>query len=803
MPKPAKSLQTLTFSQLPAYARFIRENHLQEYVAHQLKGARKLDVPLLKIFGDMADELIIQAAMPGHIEFLVAAEENKLGQLLEESMRKWINDQLEMVGRDEIEARDITQVSYLRKTALVHFLPIYTPDVNIALEIVKEIDAYQMESDTIATNTYIEILQDRIAAQTKALIHSEEQLLEAQKIAALGSFDWDLITGNVSASPQLLKVLDIDSILDLETFIHKVHPADKQKVKDAIELAYKTGVYECEYRLEARTGNERIIWSRGYVLIENERPVNFTGTVMDVTEKHHMVRQLQRSEELYKQAQALSHIGNWALDILHNRLTWSDELYRIYGLEIGTEISYELVYSYNHPGDAEMVTESMQQAISDHKPFEFYYRIRSKDGKEKILHANGEVLVDEGKAFKLIGTLQDVTKQQIAEQQLRSSREFIQKIANTTPSLIASYNVNTGKYTFINQSLQTILGYSPQEALNKGVEFFASIVHPEDIGPVMEKNAKALEQANSHPPQDGNEMVVEFKYRMKDNNGQYHWFQTFGTIFDRNAEGRVEHVLNVSIDITSQEIAERELQQKNIELQQSNTSLEEYAYVASHDLKEPLRKIATFSDRLITTQFDLLTEDGKTYLNKIIESSKRMQNMISDLLTVSVISGNRVFEQASLQAIFEDVKQTLEYKMEEKHAVVTADNLPVARVVPSQFRQLFQNLISNSLKFAREGVTPEVKMCYSYVKPADVQQYNLTKASRYLKLDIVDNGIGFDNQYVNKIFTIFQRLHSRTEYEGTGIGLAICKKIAENHGGTITANGQINEGATFSIIIPA
>lgn len=803
MPKPSKSPQTLIFSQLPAYARFIRENHLREYVEHQLKGARELDIPLLKIFGDMADELIIQAAMPGHIEFLVAAEENKLGQLLEESMRKWINDQLEVVGRDEIEARDITQVSYLRKTALVHFLSIYTTDIHIALAVIREIDTYQVEADTIATDTYIEILQDRITAQTKALRYSEEQLLEAQTIADLGSFDWDLVNKRISASPQLLKVLDLESIQDLEGFIHKVHPADKQKVNAAVEQAYKTGEYECEYRLDTRAGKERVVWSRGFVSIQNGKPVSFKGTVMDVTEKHHMVRQLQRSEELYKQAQALSHIGNWALDLLHNKLTWSDELYRIYGLETGTAITYDLVYSYNHPDDADVVSARMQQAIDDHKPFEFYYRIRAKDGKEKVLLANGEILLDEGKPFKLIGTLQDVTKQQAAEQQLRSSQEFIQKIANTTPSLIASYNINTGKYTFINQALQTILGYDPLDALSKGVEFFVSIVHPEDLGPVIEKNAKALEEANIHPPADGNEMVVEFKYRMKDINGQYHWFQTFGTIFDRNPEGKVEHVLNVSIDITSQEIVERELQQKNIELQQSNTSLEEYAYVASHDLKEPLRKIATFSDRLITTQFDLLTEDGKIYLNKIIESSKRMQKMISDLLAVSVISGNRVFEQASLKNIFDEVRLTLEYKIEERNASIVTDNLPVARVVPSQFRQLFQNLVSNSLKFARAGVNLEIKVSHSYVSPADVQQYHLSRAHRYLKLDITDNGIGFDNQYANKIFSIFQRLHSRTEYEGTGIGLAICKKIAENHGGTIVANGQINKGATFSVIIPA
>ena len=322
------------------------------------------------------------------------------------------------------------------------------------------------------------------------------------------------------------------------------------------------------------------------------------------------------------------------------------------------------------------------------------------------------------------------------------------------------------------------------------------------MGPLTEKNARALEEANEHPPQDGNEMVVEFKYRMRHRNGTYHWFHTFGTIFDRDSQGKVAHVLNVSIDITKQEVAEQELQQKNRELQQSNASLEEYAYVASHDLKEPLRKIATFSDRLMTTQRDRLGEDGKLYLTKIIDSSRRMQTMVSDLLSVSVLSGNKVFQDHSLKTIFQEALQTLEYKIEEKQAQVGCDDLPDARIVGSQFRQLFQNLIGNSLKFAREGVRAEIRVTHKYLKPEDISGRRLAKAARYLQLDITDNGIGFDNQFSNKIFTIFQRLHGTTEYEGTGIGLAICKKIAENHGGIIEARGVLNKGSVFTVIIP-
>lgn len=318
----------------------------------------------------------------------------------------------------------------------------------------------------------------------------------------------------------------------------------------------------------------------------------------------------------------------------------------------------------------------------------------------------------------------------------------------------------------------------------------------------MEKNSKALELANRSSSAESNEMIVEFQYRMRHKNGNYRWFHTYGTVFDRNAEAQVEHVLNISIDITERMEAEQVLFEKNLELQQSNASLEEFASVASHDLQEPLRKISTFGDRLLTTQKEYLNEDGKTYLEKIILSSLRMQQMIHDLLSISMISGDKSFQPYSLEKILAEVLQTLEYQIEENKVIIDSGPLPEANVVPSQFRQLFQNLLSNSLKFARADTKLRVSIVSSIHKPAEVNQFQVSKAPEYLKIIFSDNGIGFNKIFADKIFVIFQRLHSKSEYEGTGIGLAICKKIVENHGGVISASGTLNEGASFTIIIP-
>ena len=526
------------------------------------------------------------------------------------------------------------------------------------------------------------------------------------------------------------------------------------------------------------------------------------GTVQDITEKQLLFEKLKQSDELFKQAQELSHIGNWSWDLVSGKMLWSDELYRIYGRELGAEITFDKVMMLTHPEDQPKIKQNLQDCIDNGTPVETTYRAILRDGTEKTLFAKTEALLDkQGKPCRLIGTIQDVTRQNHVEKQLKESREFIQKVTDVTPSIIAAYNIHSGKFSFINGAIEKQLGYPASMVMEGGVPFFISITHPDDLPALLEKNTKALEEANMLPP-GADEPIAEFKYRMKNKNGEYKWFHTFGTIFERNEQGLVDSVLNISIDITEQEEAEQVVFQKNLQLQQSNTSLEEYAYVASHDLKEPLRKIVTFSDRMLTTQTESLSQEGKIFLGKIIDSSRRMQKMINDLLYVSTIAGNKDYRECDLNFVLSEALQPLDHKIEELQAIIESDTLPTVAVVPAQFGQLFQNIVGNSLKFVRTGVTPTIKITHSFLNSRVVERLDLAKAKRYLKIEFADNGIGFDNQYASKIFSIFQRLHAKADYDGTGIGLAVCKKIVENHGGTIFAEGKVNEGAKFTIIFP-
>jgi PAS domain S-box-containing protein len=663
------------------------------------------------------------------------------------------------------------------------------------------------KDQVLLRGTLIDVTQRHRIIQR--LQESEALYKEAQSVTHIGNYVWDLEKNKLLWSDELYRIYGLEprSEITNEIVAQYNHPQDVVRVREHIQQSKETlQPFDFLYRIILGDGTEKILQAKGRTVAdEHGKPVEIIGTAQDVTERQSLITQLQTSEMLYKQAQALAHIGNWEWNVSQNIVSWTDELYRIFGLEPQSDqITYEKYLSLIYPEDRELLIQRTKNSLEQKIPNEFYHRVQWKDGTVRIIHSKSEVQLNEdGDVIRLFGTAQDVTEQKLNEKKLNDNQNFIHKIANATPTLIASYNINTGKYVFISEGLKKLLGYDTRQALDEGVSFFMQIIHPEDIAPLMEKNTLALQQANAEPPAPGaEEKIIEFQYRMKHQDGRYRWFHTFGTVFDRNKDNKVEHVLNISLDVTERIQAEQILYQKTLELQQSNANLEEFAFVASHDLKEPLRKISTFSDRLLMSYRDKMSGEGIIFLEKIMASSLRMQQMVSDLLSLSMISGDKTFKHCSLQKLWEDVVVSFEHKIEETHAVLNVQLLPEAFVVPSQFRQLFQNLLSNSLKFTKPGVIPEIILTYEFLSSREAEQYRLRDAEHYLKLVFSDNGIGFDNIYVEKIFAIFQRLHQKEAYEGTGIGLAICKKIVENHGGSMQGSGHLGKGATFTIILP-
>jgi signal transduction histidine kinase len=251
------------------------------------------------------------------------------------------------------------------------------------------------------------------------------------------------------------------------------------------------------------------------------------------------------------------------------------------------------------------------------------------------------------------------------------------------------------------------------------------------------------------------------------------------------------------------EMRTQELSLYSDELARSNRELEDFAFVASHDLQEPLRKIRAFGNRLESGYADVIDERGQDFLARMLNAAERMSMLISDLLAFSRVSTRgKEFVDVDLNTALASVVSDLEIAIDEKSATVTIDDMPTVRGDRSQLEQLFLNLISNALKFQPDNVAPEVNVGLS--KPSDDELASLLMSDEFewIKIDVKDNGIGFEQSFAEKIFAPFQRLHGRSQFKGTGIGLAVCRRIVERHNGQISATSIPGEGATFTILMP-
>jgi PAS domain S-box-containing protein len=370
---------------------------------------------------------------------------------------------------------------------------------------------------------------------------------------------------------------------------------------------------------------------------------------------------------------------------------------------------------------------------------------------------------------------------QSLEQKLRDSERHFQSWFQDAP--VACHEVDrNGVLLCVNQAECELLGFSEAEMVGRPIWDFMA---PED----REKTRTGLLQriADEQPL-----APLEREYKRRDGSSvvmEIHQKRI------RDASGRPTGLRTFLLDITQRKRAEITLLEQADKLSRSNAELEQFAYVASHDLQEPLRKIQAFGDRLKTKYDAGLGPEGLDYLTRMQNAAARMQILIQDLLSLSRVASNaKPFTSVDLGDVVRTVVSDLEMRIQDAQGRVEIGALPVIFGDRGQMAQLFQNLIGNGLKFRKPGESPVVKI--------DSQAQTLPSGVAGWQINVEDNGIGFDEKYRDRIFQIFQRLHGRNEYEGTGIGLAICRKIVDRHGGSVTANSSPGAGAKFIITLP-
>lgn len=400
-----------------------------------------------------------------------------------------------------------------------------------------------------------------------------------------------------------------------------------------------------------------------------------------------------------------------------------------------------------------------------------------------------------GKVYGVMNTAADVTDLIVAKLKVEQSERNFRNMVKQAPVAMAIMIGPDHVVEVANDLIIELWGKPAEEVMHRPV-----------FQGVPDARGQGLEQLLHDVYTTGIPFVAnERPVQLTRNGKQETVYQNFVYEPYRDSNGEILGVLAITVDVTPQVLARQEIEEivkeRTESLRRTNAELSQFAYIASHDLQEPARKISTFVEMLSNILGPGVDSRANSYLAKIDKSSTRMLRLIRDVLTISQLS-NQEFEHVDLNKILEEVINDYELLIEQKRCTITADPLPVLKAIPVQMSQLFTNLISNALKFSRNGTPLCLNIRCRETADNGGIEHGAPVPGNFVRIDFIDNGIGFNQENAVQIFNIFQRLHGKSEYQGTGIGLAMCKKIVENHGGEISATSEPGKGATFTVVLP-
>jgi len=652
----------------------------------------------------------------------------------------------------------------------------------------------------VATQAAIAIINARLFEEKKrteeSLIEQREQYRSIFNATSESMIIYDENGNIVEVNPAACRIFGFqyEEMIGKHASLLFQNPKDFEALK---EIALSGRQYNGINTRRKKDGTLFDVEFRGAFFIYRGKP-HVLSVVKEITPEDEIKQALEKSEELANIITSASPVVLWMTnengETIYINQTWADWVGGTVRDHMGLAWANAILEE-----DRETFLVAFQTAFAQRKVYNYDFRIKRRNGDERWVAVYGTPYYNKNGSFGgYAGSLTDITERKEFQGKLESQNILINTITNNTLQALIFMN-DKQRCTYMNPAAEQMTGFKLHEIQDKPLHYYIHHTHPDGRHFPIEdcpidralptKNQTRGETVFIH--KDGHYYPVAFIASPIIENGI-----PKGTVIearDTTEEKRIQDALR-NKEKQAMEMLEQKVKERTSELEKTNYELLQFTSVASHDLKEPVRKISVFSgmikDRLDVTKDPVV---GR-YLNSITESSKRMASLIDDLLSYSRLRNEKVaFEKVNLNLLLERIVDDLEIPIKEKSAVIKFQNLPEIQGIPLQLGQVFQNLLSNSLKFSHPDRSPVIE-----ITSEELSQ----KSKKYFKITYCDNGIGFRPEQAEKIFDVFFRLHSKDQYEGTGVGLAIVKKIVAVHNGTISALGKANDGACFEIVLP-